>query len=128
MDVATVPHREVLEPMNMAMDFYSIAVKRMVNFKVRYRQRPFDFNGGIMSFMSPNQNLVIDVNDKSKKTEKSGWVIYIHPDFSWNAGLAKTIRQYDFWNYSLNESFFPKRKRQGSITLFKVFMKNTGQI
>jgi AraC-like DNA-binding protein len=114
-DVATVPHREVLEPMNMAMDFYAIAVKRMVNFKVQYGQRPFDFNEGIMSFMSPNQVLNIDVNDKSKKTERSGWVIYIHPDLLWNTGLAKTIRQYDFWDYSLNESLFLSEKEEATI-------------
>jgi len=114
-NVATVPHREVLEPMSMAMDFYSIAVKRMVNFKVQYGQRPFDFNEGIVSFMSPNQVLNIDVNDKSKKTEKSGWVIYIHPDFIWNTGLAKTIRQYDFWDYSLNESLFLSEKEEVTI-------------
>lgn len=128
-DVATVPHREVLEPMNMAMDFYSIAVKRMVNFKVQYGQRPFDFNDGIMSFMSPNQVLNIDVNDKSKKTEKSGWAIYIHPDFIWNTGLAKTIRQYDFWDYSLNESLFLSEKEETTINsliqnIFKEYQGN----
>jgi len=114
-DVATVSHRDVLEPMNMAMDFYSVAVKRMVNFKVQYGQRPFDFNDGIMSFMSPNQVLNINVKDKSKKTEKSGWVIYIHPDLLWNTGLAKTIRQYDFWDYSLNESLFLSEKEETMI-------------
>ncbi|WP_374950163.1 helix-turn-helix domain-containing protein [Mucilaginibacter sp.] len=128
-DVATVPHREVLEPMNMAMDCYSIAVKRMVNFKVQYGQRPFDFNDGIMSFMSPNQVLNIDVKDKSEKTEKSGWVIYIHPDFIWNTGLAKTIRQYDFWDYSLNESLFLSEKEEGIINsliqnIFKEYQGN----
>ena len=114
-DVASVPHRDVPEPMNMAMDFYSIAVKRMVNFKVQYGQRPFDFNDGIMSFLSPNQVLHIDVDNKGKKAERSGWVIYIHPDFIWNTALAKNIRQYDFWDYSLNEALFLSDKEEATI-------------
>lgn len=114
-DVASVPTRDVSEPMNMAMDFYSISVKRMINFKVQYGQRSFDFNDGIMSFISPNQVLNIEVDDKGKKAEKSGWVIYIHPDFIWNTALAKTIRQYDFWDYALNEALFLSEKEEAMI-------------
>jgi AraC-like DNA-binding protein len=114
-DVATVPHTDKAVPMNMAMDFYSISVKRMINFKVQYGQRPFDFNDGIMSFISPSQVLNIDVDDKGKKAEKSGWVIYIHPDFIWNTALAKTIRQYDFWDYALNEALFLSEKEEATI-------------
>jgi AraC family transcriptional activator of pobA len=33
-------------------------------------------------------------------------VVYIHPDFIWNTSLGKTIKQYDFWDYSLHESLF----------------------
>jgi len=114
-DVATVPHSDTSEPTPMVMEFYSIAVKRMVNFKVQYGQRPFDFNDGIMSFLSPNQVLNIAVDDKGKKVEKSGWVIYIHPDFIWNTALAKTIRDYDFWDYSLSEALFLSEKEEAAI-------------
>ncbi|WP_345954301.1 helix-turn-helix transcriptional regulator [Mucilaginibacter sp. PAMB04168] len=114
-NVATVPHSDNPDPQSMAMDFYSISVKRMINFKVQYGQRPFDFNDGIMSFIQPNQVLNIDVDDKGKKAEKSGWVIYIHSDFLWNTALAKTIRQYDFWDYSLNEALFLSEKEETTI-------------
>ncbi|WP_345949686.1 helix-turn-helix transcriptional regulator [Mucilaginibacter sp. PAMB04274] len=114
-NVATVPHSDNPDPQSMAMDFYSISVKRMINFKVQYGQRPFDFNDGIMSFIQPNQVLNIGVDDKGKKAEKSGWVIYIHPDFLWNTALAKTIRQYDFWDYSLNEALFLSEKEETTI-------------
>ncbi|MBS7564785.1 helix-turn-helix transcriptional regulator [Mucilaginibacter sp. Bleaf8] len=115
-NVANVPHSDKTESLNIAMEFYAISVKRMINFKVHYGQRPFDFNNGIMSFMSPNQVLNINVDDKRKKTEKSGWVIYIHPDFIWNTALAKTIRRYDFWDYSLNEALFLSEKEEATIS------------
>jgi len=50
-----------------------------------------------------------------EKVEKSGWVIYIHPDFIWNTPLAKTIKQYDFWDYSLNEGLCLSEKEEGII-------------
>ncbi len=105
-DVATVPHFHDDEPMNMVFDFYSVSVKRMSNFKATYGQQPFDFNEGIMSFMAPKQVFSISVDNKNEEVKKSGWVIYIHPDFLWNTPLATTIKQYDFWDYALHEALF----------------------
>ncbi|NIJ52951.1 helix-turn-helix domain-containing protein [Dyadobacter arcticus] len=116
LDVGTVPHVDRDEPMNMVFDFYSISVKRMDNFKVTYGQQPFDFNEGIMSFMSPKQVFSIAVDNKNEEVKKSGWVIYIHPDFIWNTPLANTIKQYDFWDYSLHESLFLSAKEEAVIT------------
>ncbi len=111
-DVGTVPHLDNDEPINLILDFYAISVKRMRNVKVKYGQHPFDFNEGIMSFMSPNQVFSIAVDNKDEEVEKSGWVIYIHPDFIWNTTLAKTIKHYDFWDYSLNEALFLSEKEE----------------
>ena len=115
-DVATVPNSHNNMPVTMNMDFYSISVKRMLNFKGKYGQQPFDFNEGIMSFMSPNQVFSIGVDNEDEKVEKSGWVIYIHPDFIWNTPLAKTIKQYDFWDYSLSEGLHLSEKEEEIIT------------
>ena len=114
-DVATVTHQYSNVPTNMIFDFYNIAVKRMHNAKVKYGQQPFDFNEGIMSFMSPGQVFSIATDNKEEAINKSGWVIYIHPDFIWNTSLAKTIKSYDFWNYSLNESLFLSAKEEAII-------------
>ena len=114
-DVETVTHLHSDEPMNLMLDFYSIAVKRMLNVKVKYGQQPFDFNEGIMSFMLPNQVFSIAIDKKDEEVKKSGWVIYIHPDFLWNTTLAKTIKQYDFWDYSVNEALFLSEKEEAII-------------
>ncbi len=115
LDVGTVPHSDSDEPMNMVLDFYSIAVKRMSNVKVKYGQQPFDFNEGIMSFMSPCQVFSMSVDNRNVATKKSGWAIYIHPDFIWNTPLAKTIKDYDFWDYSLHEALFLSAKEEAMI-------------
>lgn len=114
-DVGTVPHRYGEEPTSMVFDFYSISVKRMHNVSMKYGQHSFDFNEGIMSFMAPNQVFSMAVADQTEEVEKSGWVIYLHPDFLWNTPLAKTIQQYDFWDYSLKEGLFLSAKEEAAI-------------
>jgi AraC-like DNA-binding protein len=114
-DVGTVPHRDSEEPASMVFDFYAISVKRMRNVNIKYGQHPFDFNEGIMSFMAPGQVFSITVADAAEAVEKSGWVMYIHPDFLWNTPLAKTIQQYDFWDYSLKETLFLSAREEATI-------------
>ena len=114
-DVGTVPHWNSDEPTTTVLDFYVISIKRMHNVNVQYGQHPFDFNEGILSFMSPNQVFSMAVANKAEGVEKSGWVIYIHPDFLWNTLLAKTIRRYDFWDYSLREALFLSAKEEETI-------------
>ena len=103
------------EPTNLVFDFYTIALKRVSNLTVKYGQQPFDFNEGIMSFMAPGQVISIALADKDEAINQSGWVICIHPDFLWNTSLAKTIRQYDFWSYSLHEALFLSAKEEAII-------------
>ncbi|SFQ80375.1 helix-turn-helix domain-containing protein [Hymenobacter arizonensis] len=114
-DVGTLPPREGEEPTSMVFDFYSIGVKRLHNVRGQYGQHPFDFNEGVLSFMAPNQVFSLAVADPAQKIEKSGWVVYLHPDFIWNTPLAKTIPQYDFWDYSLKESLFLSSKEEATI-------------
>ena len=114
-NVGNITHLRDDEPMTFSLDFYSIGIKRVSNAKVKYGQQQFDFNEGIMSFMAPNQVFSIGIDNKNKALKQSGWVIYIHPDFLWNTSLAKTIRQYDFWSYSLHEALFLSEKEEATI-------------
>jgi len=114
-DVANVKHLHTDEPSGLVFDFYGIAIKRTTNIKVQYGQQPFDFNEGILSFMAPNQVTAIGVKDAKQPIKQSGWALYIHPDFLWNTPLAKTIKQYDFWDYSLHEALFLSEKEEATI-------------
>lgn len=114
-DISTAMQMQEEEPVNMTMDFYSIAVKRMSNVKVKYGQQYLDFNEGVMSFMAPRQVFSVGINDETIATKRSGWVIYIHPDFLWNTPLAKVIKQYDFWDYSIREALFLSAKEEATI-------------
>jgi AraC-like DNA-binding protein len=114
-DVSTAAHRYDEEPTSMVFDFYCISIKRMRNVHMQYGQHSFDFNEGIMSFMAPNQVFSMAVANADEAIEKSGWAVYLHPDFLWNTPLAKTITQYDFWDYSLKEGLFLSAKEEAAI-------------
>lgn len=111
-DVAAL-HRD--EPTKLVFAFYSIALKRVSNLTVQYGQQPFDFNEGILSFIAPGQIVQIALVDTGKESKQSGWVLNIHPDFLWNTPLAKIIRHYDFWSYSLHEALFLSEKEEATI-------------
>ncbi|RWZ83485.1 MAG: helix-turn-helix domain-containing protein [Hydrotalea sp. AMD] len=87
-------------------DFYSISLKRTTNSKIIYGQQEYDFDSGVLFFLSPNQ--VFSIKHAQQKTgpHHTGWLLLIHPDFIWNTPLAKTIKQYEFFNYAVNEALF----------------------
>jgi AraC-like DNA-binding protein len=114
-DVSTATHRYGEEPTSMVFDFYVISIKRMHNVHMHYGQHSFDFNEGIMSFMAPNQVFSMAVANAAEEVEKSGWAVYLHPDFLWNTPLANTIHQYDFWDYSLKEGLFLSAKEEAAM-------------
>jgi len=41
--------------------------------------------------------------------------LLIHPDFLWNTQLAKTIKQYEYFDYSVNEALFLSEKEETTI-------------
>jgi AraC-like DNA-binding protein len=97
--------RECMAPFSRIMDFYSIAIKRNFNVKMKYGQQAYDFNEGILFCMSPGQVLRVET-DHSQNGKPVGWNLLIHPDFLWNTPLAKTIKKYEYFNYSVNEALF----------------------
>jgi len=98
----------------VVIDFYSVCIKRSSNIKLKYGQQEYDFDSGVMFFMSPNQVFSLYANGKETPTQ-SGWLLLIHPDFFWHTALAKRIKQYDFFNYSVNEALFLSEKEEATI-------------
>jgi AraC-like DNA-binding protein len=95
-------------------DFYLIALKRNCNAKFRYGQQQFDFDEGLMGFMAPGQIFGIERAEEGI-AKPSGWMMGIHPDFLWNTPLAKTIGQYEYFGYSVNEALFLSEKEEAAI-------------
>jgi AraC family transcriptional activator of pobA len=95
-------------------EFYSISIKRTTNAKIKYGQKDYDFDEGVMFFMAPNQVFSIET-DENIEAKHTGWLLLIHPDFLWNAALAKNIKQYEYFDYSINEALFLSEKEETNI-------------
>jgi len=108
---------------NFVFDFYHISIKRSVGAKFKYGQNHYDFDDGVMFFIAPNQVFGIETIEEIA-TPKSGWVLMIHPDFLWNTPLASSIKQYEFFDYAVNEALFLSEKEE---TMLNAIVKNVEQ-
>ncbi len=103
-----------IKAIHWVFDFYNISIKRGLNAKLKYGQQDYDFDDGVMFFLSPNQVFGIEP-ELNPTTARSGWILLVHPDFLWNTPLAKTINQYEFFDYSVNEALFLSEKEETTI-------------
>ena len=116
--VENVARLSIDEPMSWLYEFYCVGMKKVVNtknVKLKYGQQEYDFDEGVMSFVAPNQVLSLAVEDNNEGIKQSGWLLLIHPDFLWNTPLAKTIKQYDFWDYTVHEALFLSEKEEATL-------------
>lgn len=113
-DYASIKHSNENNSMSWVFDFYSISLKKSSNTKFRYGYQQCDFDEGSLFFMAPNQVFRVVV-DKNHTPVNSGWVLLIHPDFIWGTVLAKTIKQYNFFDYAINEALFLSPREESTI-------------
>jgi AraC family transcriptional activator of pobA len=115
--ISVVHMEDLIRPLaegsfSLIYDFYSISMKRVKNAKFKYGQQASDFDEGVLFFMSPGQVFGIEFEKGVELHRPEGWMILIHPDFLWNTPLAKTIKQYEFFNYSVHEALYLSDKEE----------------
>lgn len=97
----------------VVLDFYSVSVKKYPQ-TLKYGQKQYDSDKGVLFFMAPNQVFELDTVDEAN-LKGSGWSLLIHPDFLWNTNLIKNMHQYDFFNYSVHNALFISEKEEAII-------------
>ncbi len=113
-NLESIKHLPGKEPISLVFDFYSISLKRNFNTKIKYGQQEYDFDEGVMFFISPGQVFGIEV-EINAALKRSGWLLLIHPDFLWNTPLAQKIKQYEYFSYSVHEALFLSEKEEATI-------------
>lgn len=114
-DYTHIDHSLVNPEQAIILDCYSITIKRDLGVKMIYGQQSFDFDEGVMFFMAPNQVFRIEKEPKNI-SDRSGWILLIHPDFLWNTPLAKSIKKYEFFQYGIHEALFLSEKEEEVAT------------
>lgn len=96
----------------IVFDLYVVSLKRGCD-NLLYGQQKYDFDEGLMAFMSPGQ--VLRGEEGGVPPDLRGWMLFIHPDFLWNTSLAKKIKKYEYFGYSTNEALFLSDKEEAVI-------------
>lgn len=103
-------------PATFVYNFYKISLKLNLRGKIKYGQGYYDFQAGGMFFKAPNQ--VSGVGDHDN--DHTGYTMVIHPDFFLNYPIAKKIKQYGFFSYSVNEALHLSEKEKTTVlSIFK---------
>jgi AraC family transcriptional activator of pobA len=103
-------------PGSFIHDFYKISYKKNLTGKIKYGQSYYDFDEGGLLFKAPNQ-----VSAKGEDGhDHTGFTLLFHPDFLAGYPLAKKIKQYGFFSYSVNEALHLSEKEKATIiSIFK---------
>ncbi len=99
---------------SVVYDFYCIALKRNLSGKVKYQygQQSYDFEEGVMFFLAPGQIFSFDSDDDFRA---SGWMLLLHPDYLWQTPLAREMKKYEYFHYSVHEALHVSDREEGMM-------------
>jgi AraC family transcriptional activator of pobA len=106
------PDIEIEQRTRLVTDFYQVTLKTGHPCKIQYGQNIFDFDEGIISCFAPKQ---VSFIDQDFRFATSGWQLSIHPDFLRLHPLGKKIKEYGFFEYTINEALILSDEEQQSI-------------
>lgn len=109
----TIPLEKLPSP--HILNFYKISYKMNFQGKFKYGQHYYDFDEGGMFFVSPNQI----TGGHAPLSDQSGYTLLFHPDFLLGYELARKIKEYGFFSYSVYEALHLSEKEK--ITIISVF-------
>jgi AraC family transcriptional activator of pobA len=93
------------------LNFYKISYKMNFQGKFKYGQHYYDFDEGGMFFVSPNQI----TGGHAPLSDQSGYTLLFHPDLLLGYELAKKIKEYGFFSYSIHEALHLSEKEKTTI-------------
>lgn len=97
---------------HVVLNFYNLTVKKCVGAKVKYGQNYYDFDEGMMTFISPGQVTSVESDEI---IDVKGWWLIFHPDFIRHYPLGRKIKEYGFFSYAVNEALHLSDKEEAMI-------------
>lgn len=102
--------------MSYTNQFYIISLKDIVSGEIIYGRTKYDCNTGTLLFSAPNQTYFI----KDIVVSSESWFIAFHEDFIRGLDIQKRIKNYNFFNYNVNEALHLSPKEEKIIkSIFK---------
>lgn len=93
----------------LSTSFYSISLKHIISGELMYGRTKYDCSNGTIAVFAPNQ----EVSASGIKVDAVARTICFHPDYIRGHKLQDELKQYQFFNYSVNEALHlsPKEER-----------------
>lgn len=95
------------------VNFYKVSFKDDFSGHVKYGQGYYDFEEGGLAFFAPNQIITMSTDESCYE---DGYNLYFHADLIRNYQLGRTIHEYGFFAYEVNESLFLSDKEKKVLT------------
>jgi AraC-like DNA-binding protein len=94
----------------MTSDLYLLGMKGNVKGTFKYGRNSYDYEEGTLAFIAPNQ--VVQFDNADAEIDRNGWNILFHPDLIRKSELGKTIKEYSFFDYDINEALHVSDKEK----------------
>lgn len=114
----TVFQQEGKSPMPARLyktNLYMIFLKDSFCADIVYGRKKYDYQEGTLVFMAPGQEFGLEYVGLPP-SQPNGWSIAFHPDLLKGTSLHRTISQYHFFSYAVNEALHISQKERASIT------------
>lgn len=86
----------------MSYGVYALFLKQSKSCEIKYGRQSYDYQEGTIVSFAPNQVVSIDMIDEEMTPSVYG--IVFHPDLIRGTPLAKTIKDYTFFSYTVSEA------------------------
>ena len=83
-------------------ELYIIFLKEVKCQELKYGRSHYDYQDGTLLFIAPGQ--VFGFDDDEKMFQPTGWVLLFHPDLIRGTSLGRSIKDYGFFSYDVNEA------------------------
>lgn len=93
---------------------YGVFVQENNDLDLTYGCGKYDYKDGSLICVAPGQ--IGGKEDNEERVSIGGWALLFHPDLIHGTHLEKEIRNYTFFDYSVNEALHMNEKERGTVT------------
>ncbi|MDY9919671.1 Helix-turn-helix domain-containing protein [Porphyromonadaceae bacterium NLAE-zl-C104] len=112
-NVINFDNKPAIQHFKRYMGIYAIFLKDVKCGDITYGCQSYDYEDGTLVFVSPGQ--VYGIDSKGVAIKPSGYALIFHPDLIAGTSLSKTIKDYTFFSYEVNEALHLSKKERETI-------------
>lgn len=97
----------------MSYGLYALFLKQTKSCDIRYGRQSYDYQEGTIVCFAPGQTVTVETYEDEVAPSVFG--ILFHPDLIRGTSLGKTIKDYTFFSYAVNEALHLSDQEKGIV-------------